>query len=280
MPTRTIIVKATRNQHIATAIINRGPKGADGEDGAGAGNFGYSDLTDATSADIFSINTTAAADLNAKQDSSGLAAVSLSGDYGDLVNVPTEFTPTTHTHTVAQITDFPTLATVATSGDYGDLTNVPVEFTPASHTHTVSDITDFPSLATVATSGDYGDLSNTPIIPSDSQVTDYLVDDGIHTITSSSGVAAPDASNGRSQKFPLTEDVTSFNLPSNLADGQTMFIQGTQDSTARTFSFNASWDIMSGKTASDIASLASGAKFWLSISRYGSTYSVAIATEA
>lgn len=35
----------------------------------------------------------------------------------------------------------------------------------ASHTHTVSDVTDFPSLATVATTGDYDDLLNTPTIP-------------------------------------------------------------------------------------------------------------------
>lgn len=35
----------------------------------------------------------------------------------------------------------------------------------AVHTHTVSDVTDFPSLATVATSGSYNDLSNKPTIP-------------------------------------------------------------------------------------------------------------------
>ena len=36
----------------------------------------------------------------------------------------------------------------------------------SSHTHTKAQITDFPSLATVATSGSYADLSNTPTIPS------------------------------------------------------------------------------------------------------------------
>lgn len=34
-------------------------------------------------------------------------------------------TPTAHTHTKSQITDFPTLSTVATSGSYNDLTNKP-----------------------------------------------------------------------------------------------------------------------------------------------------------
>ena len=37
--------------------------------------------------------------------------------------------------------------------------------TPTSHTHTKSEITDFPTLATVATSGSYNDLSNKPTIP-------------------------------------------------------------------------------------------------------------------
>ena len=37
--------------------------------------------------------------------------------------------------------------------------------TPTSHTHTKSEITDFPSLSTVATSGSYNDLSNKPTIP-------------------------------------------------------------------------------------------------------------------
>lgn len=41
--------------------------------------------------------------------------------------------------------------------------------TPTSHTHTKSEITDFPTLATVATSGSYNDLSNKPTIP-DAQV--------------------------------------------------------------------------------------------------------------
>lgn len=37
--------------------------------------------------------------------------------------------------------------------------------TPTSHTHTKSQITDFPSLASVATSGSYEDLSDKPTIP-------------------------------------------------------------------------------------------------------------------
>lgn len=49
---------------------------------------------------------------------------------------------------------------------WDDIDDKPESFTPSSHTHTKSDITDFPTLAAVATSGSYDDLSNKPTIPS------------------------------------------------------------------------------------------------------------------
>lgn len=49
---------------------------------------------------------------------------------------------------------------------WNDIEDKPKTFTPSSHTHTKSDITDFPTLAAVATSGSYNDLSNKPTIPS------------------------------------------------------------------------------------------------------------------
>lgn len=48
---------------------------------------------------------------------------------------------------------------------WDDIDDKPESFTPSSHTHTKSDITDFPTLAAVATSGSYNDLSNKPDIP-------------------------------------------------------------------------------------------------------------------
>lgn len=54
----------------------------------------------------------------------------------------------------------------ATTVKWDDIDDKPESFTPSSHTHTKSDITDFPTLATVATSGSYDDLSNKPTIPS------------------------------------------------------------------------------------------------------------------
>jgi len=208
----------------------------------------------------------------------------------------------------------PTLATVATSGDYGDLLNQPTlvvnfgdlgdaatadlptvngplatalglkanasSLATVATTGAYSDLSGTPTLATVATSGAYSDLSGTPTIPSGTQVEDYLVDDGIHTITSASEVATPDAANGRTQKFPLTENVSDFNTPSNLADGQSMLVQVVQDSTPRTFTLDAAWKIMGAGTASDIGSLTAGQYAWLSISRYGTDYLISITTEA
>lgn len=49
---------------------------------------------------------------------------------------------------------------------WDDIDDKPESFTPSSHTHTKSDITDFPTLAAVATSGSYNDLSDKPDIPS------------------------------------------------------------------------------------------------------------------
>ena len=45
-----------------------------------------------------------------------------------------------HTHSVSDITDFPTLATVATTGSYDDLTDVPTTFAPSAHTHPATDV--------------------------------------------------------------------------------------------------------------------------------------------
>ncbi len=74
------------------------------------------------------------------------------------------FAMASHTHTVSNITNFPSLATVATSGDYADLTNTPSLATVAT-SGDYTDLSNTPSLATVATSGDYDDLSNKPSIP-------------------------------------------------------------------------------------------------------------------
>ena len=54
------------------------------------------------------------------------------------------------------------------SVDWDDIENKPSDYPPSTHTHTVSDVTDFPTLSTVATTGDYDDLLDKPSIPSSS----------------------------------------------------------------------------------------------------------------
>jgi hypothetical protein len=114
---------------------------------------------------------------------------------------------------------------------------------------------------------------------SSTPVEDYLVDDGIHTLTSSGGVCTPDASNGVSQKFPLTEAVTDFNTPTNLDDGGSMLIQVLQNASQFTLDLDTSWKIMGGSDPTDIGSLAAGEYAWLSISRYGTDYLISITTQ-
>lgn len=118
---------------------------------------------------------------------------------------PSTFTPSSHTHTKSQITDFPSSmpasdvyawakASSKPSYSWSEITGKPSTFTSSSHTHPLSDISDLqaswdallkaapsayvtrwpswsevtskPSFATVATSGSYNDLSNRPSIPS------------------------------------------------------------------------------------------------------------------
>lgn len=53
-------------------------------------------------------------------------------------------------------------ASAASSVAWTGVTGKPSTFTPSAHTHTKSEITDFPTLATVATSGKYSDLTGAP----------------------------------------------------------------------------------------------------------------------
>ena len=74
------------------------------------------------------------------------------------------------------------------------------EYAKSSHTHTKADITDFPSLATVATSGSYNDLSNKPTIPSNTnQLTNgagYITSSGSCNYANYSGYVQGDKSTG------------------------------------------------------------------------------------
>ena len=78
------------------------------------------------------------------------------GAYSSLTGKPSSFPPSSHTHTKAQITDFPVSlpasdvpawAKAASKPAYGwtEITGKPSTFTPAAHTHTKSQISDMPT---------------------------------------------------------------------------------------------------------------------------------------
>ena len=93
----------------------------------------YSELTDASTVDLPTLNTPLANALAALGGGGALTFTSLTD--AATVDLPTINGPLgtaldgkaalSHTHTVSQITDFPTLSTVATSGAYADLTGTP-----------------------------------------------------------------------------------------------------------------------------------------------------------
>ena len=96
----------------------------------------------------------------------------LSIDYSQLTSVPSDFTPSAHTHTLSEITDSGTSAglDVAASGDAaagevvkGDDTRLTDARTPVAHTHVLGDITDFD--ANDYATGAEGDLATTALQP-------------------------------------------------------------------------------------------------------------------
>ena len=97
------------------------------------------------SSDIVSFETTA--QLNARDTANrsranhtGTQAIAtISGLQGAL----DDKAPIDHSHTVADISDFPTLATVATSGDYNDLSNLP-DLSLYDNLDVFADVADFP----------------------------------------------------------------------------------------------------------------------------------------
>ena len=137
-----------------------------------------------------------------------LSTVATSGSYNDLSNKPTipivdsalsststnalqnkaintelsKKANTGHTHTVSDVTDFPTLATVATSGSYNDLSNKPTTMTPTSHTHgnitndgKIGSNANKPLITTTGgtvTTGSFGTSANTFCEGNDSRLSD------------------------------------------------------------------------------------------------------------
>ena len=134
----------------------------------------------------------------------------------------------------------------------------------ASHTHQIADVQDLQAELDGKAPADV--------------VTDYI--DGTNSLAIASGVVAVDAANGRSQKLTLTEDVTEFQTPTNLADGQSMVITGKQDATGeRAFNLASSGYVLVGGEEADISALTSNQRFLISIIRDGVDYLATLATQ-
>lgn len=103
---------------------------------------------------------------NAKSD--------FSGSYEDLTDIPSSFAPSSHTHTMSEITDLSIPSkTSDLTNDSGFLTSY-TETDPTvpawakaenKPSYNYSEIDGTPNLSTVATSGSYTDLENKPSIP-------------------------------------------------------------------------------------------------------------------
>ena len=108
-----------------------------------------------STANYFVYTTTSGA-ITSKQK---IGNITTSGAIGSTANKPL----ITTTNGVITTGSFGTSANSFCEGNDSRLSDAR---TPTAHTHTVSNITDFPTLSTVATSGSYNDLSNKPTIPS------------------------------------------------------------------------------------------------------------------
>lgn len=94
---------------------------------------------------------------------------------------------------------------------------------------------------------------------------------GTHELTIVSGVVEVDADNGRSQNLLLVEDVSDFQVPTNLPDGHTMIIVCKQDGVGnRVFNPSPVGYIPFSDPADAV--LAAGQYFMFTIIRRGNDY--------
>lgn len=116
----------------------------------------------------------------------------------------------------------------------GNKTSSDLGVASASHTHTVSDVTDFPSLATVATTGDYDDLLNTPTIPDAVTVTQItstgtnIADIDIGGVTTH--LYAPTGGGGGATAFVAEFNVTTYADVKDAYDNDAIIICTADDS--------------------------------------------------
>lgn len=179
-----------------------------------------------------------------------------------------------HTHTVSDVTDFPTLATVATSGSYNDLSNKPTTMTPTSHTHgnitndgKIGSNANKPLITTTGgtvTTGSFGTSANTFCEGNDSRLSDARTPTS-HTHTKS-----------EITDFPSLAKVAtsgSYNDLSNkptipTVNNATLTIQ-KNGTTVKTFTANASSNVTANITVpTKVSELNNDRNFVRSLNNY------------
>ena len=144
--------------------------------------------------------------------------------------------------------------------------------TPTSHTHTKSEITDFPNLSTVATSGSYNDLSNKPTIPTVNNATLTIQKNGttVKTFTANASSNVTANITVPTKTSDLTNDsgfLTSHQSLSNYStlantikslsiSGKTItYTKGDNTTGTLTTQDNNTWTAMVGATSSSNGSV-------------------------
>lgn len=107
-----------------------GPQGATGQNGNGISRIEFDDTNYTITLILDNGDTYVSPSfttiVDGKADIADLARVAFTGDYGDLINTPTQVNSDWNSNSgVSQILNKPNLATVATTGDYDDLINQP-----------------------------------------------------------------------------------------------------------------------------------------------------------
>ena len=180
----------------------------------------------------------------------------------DVTAKPATFPPSAHTHTVSQITDFPSLATVATSGQYADLfglpslfdgayaslSGIPSTFPPDAHMHSNITLTAGAGLtgggnlganrslaADIATAANLRSGAANKLVDAD-----VVYSANAPVVSSGSGTFTIDLNSGRVFQRTLTGNSTLGN-PTNQVPGQSGVIYIIPNANGRTLSYGTAW---------------------------------------
>jgi hypothetical protein len=171
-------------------------------------------------------------------------------DWINIQNKPTEFNPTPHGHTIANITGLQAILDSISNPDWSSVQNKPATFIPSPHSHIINDITGLQT----ALNG----KRNTGNIPA-SEITEsttrrFATDlekqkwNNVALVGAVSGITTVDMENRRVARFLLNGNITITAI-NNLPQDDPCVLYFRQDATGnRTITLPASVKIKSGET--------------------------------